>query len=66
MHITIEQLRYLIKDNLKDNLHKEEILKQFDLMVNNTELEYCKCLFPNTDSRDTFTRCNNCHLKVSI
>lgn len=33
MQITIEQLKYLIKDNLKDNNHKQPILEQFDLMV---------------------------------
>ena len=32
MNITTEQLRALIADNLKDNNHKEHILKQFDFM----------------------------------
>lgn len=26
--------------------------------------QFCECLSPQTDSRDTFTRCNNCHNKV--
>lgn len=34
MQITTEQLKALISDNLKDNNHKAEILKQFDLMNN--------------------------------
>jgi len=34
MQITTEQLKALISDNLRDNNHKAEILKQFDLMNN--------------------------------
>ena len=34
MNITPEQLRALIADNLKDNNHKEHILKQFEFMKN--------------------------------
>lgn len=33
MQISIDQLKYLIKDNLKDNNHKNSIIEQFNLMV---------------------------------
>lgn len=32
MTITIEKLKYLIKDNLKDNNHKDTILEQLDFL----------------------------------
>jgi hypothetical protein len=25
---------------------------------------FCECDYPNVDSRDTFSRCNNCHRQV--
>lgn len=49
----IERLRYLIKDNLKDNNHKETILEQFDLLVKNkkyTEEDVRKAIWVGIDA----------------
>lgn len=48
---------------------REIKLKQMQkaLSILNTEdLKYCTCVFPSTDSRDTFSMCNNCHKNINV
>lgn len=40
--------------------------KEVNKISSNTMLadSFCECDYPNVDSRDTFSRCNNCHRQV--
>lgn len=42
-----------------------DLEKYIDYLENKNKEEYCQCLIPMTDSRDTFSRCNQCKRKVN-
>jgi len=42
----------------------KELEKYCDYLEKKQNEDYCQCLMPMTDSRDTFTRCNNCYKTV--
>ncbi len=61
------KVQFEISTDIGNAIAVHDYIKALELYIDFLETDktqYCKCVFPQTDSRDTFTICKSCHCKV--